>query len=108
MCKFLNGIVPKKVFLIITHCDIKGCSDSNISERIEQYELYSGLKIPRENVIKFGNVKEQLNPLFNLNSPSFSSAPMTLTKDISGAVATIKSELPSLITFVSQRDHAAA
>jgi hypothetical protein len=57
MCKFLNGIVPKKVFAIITHCDVQMPSEQNLDERIGLYETYSGLKIPRENVLKFGNNK---------------------------------------------------
>lgn len=65
MCRFLNGLVPKKAFVIITHCDVQIPSEQNLDERIKMYETYGGLKIPRENVLKFGNKAQQLSPLFN-------------------------------------------
>ena len=105
MCRFLNGLVPKKVFVIITHCDVQLPSEQNLDERIKMYETYSGLKIPRGNVLKFGNDKQQLAPLFDSQqSLASSSAPMTLVSNLSAAALALKSELPSLVQEVSQRD----
>ena len=101
MKNFLIGLVPNKVFVIITHCDLVNPEDNEISEMIEEYKILSGLKIPPENVIKFGNVEEHLKPLFDLNSQCFNYAPMTLTNDLKVAVAKIKLELLSFFTNMS-------
>ena len=105
MCRFLNGLIPKKVFVIITHCDVQIPSEQNLDERIQLYAQYSGLKIPRENVLKFGNDKKHLLPLFNSKqSLALSSAPMTLVSNLSAAAHAVKSELPSLVHAVSKSD----
>lgn len=67
MCKFLNNLEPKKVFAIFTHCDVQPPKDANIREKLAMFERYSGLNIPLTNVIKFGNVRDQLLPLFATN-----------------------------------------
>jgi hypothetical protein len=57
MCNFLKNLNPKKVFVIITHCDVQMPCENYLEEKIGLYEECSGMKIPRENVLKFGNDK---------------------------------------------------
>ena len=56
----------KKVFVIITHCDVEIPSEEMLDERKKDYKIYGGLEIPRENFIKFGNEKKHLFPIFSL------------------------------------------
>ncbi|CDW72080.1 UNKNOWN [Stylonychia lemnae] len=75
-------------------------------KNIYMFEEYSGLKIPIQNVIKFGNKKEHLLPLFDIDAQS--SGQMRLVNNISQVAAQIKQELPSLVRKVTQRNIAEA
>ena len=61
---FMMGVFPQRIYLVITHCDVKTPTEDQILERLQCYKECTGLEIPRSNVILFGNNKESLRPLF--------------------------------------------
>ena len=61
--KFFKNFEHKKVYMVITHCDVEKPTDEFITDKLAAFNNYGGVDIPAENVILFNNTPESLNLL---------------------------------------------
>jgi hypothetical protein len=67
LMNFLVNFSPDRVFLVITHCDIypDAVTEEYVAGKLESLKTFSGLDIPRDNVILLENTIETIKPLFD-------------------------------------------
>ena len=75
---------------MLTHCDQR--NQYHIGERLDSIGQYTGLVIPRGNVILFDKTKESLKPLIPKLKPD---STMHLVKNLEQTASEILDELPN-------------
>lgn len=58
--KFFANFEPKKIFLIITHCDLMKIEEEQVLGKLESFKKWAKVDIPRQNAILFDNTPESL------------------------------------------------
>lgn len=93
---FFANFSPHQVFCIVTHCDLQTPDDAIITKKIESFKKWGGFEVPMENVIKFDNTPQSLEPLIS----KLSRGNMTFVENLEEKCNQLQRELPG--DFVRQ------
>jgi hypothetical protein len=101
---FLSDMKPDGFYCWISHCDVSKPDEAFIKGKIDSYNQFAKIAIPRQNVILFNNSAASLNDFVGrLRSTTLPSMSINLPMLQQNAKA-IFSEIASLVSGVKQKN----
>jgi len=98
---FLSDMKPEGFYCWISHCDVSKPDEAFIKGKLDSYNQFAKIAIPRQNVILFNNSAASLNdfvgrlrsttlPSMSINLPMLQKNAQAISSQIAGLVSGVK------------------